>query len=733
MEEARSERINGTVETVLYRNEANGYAVVDLDVNGELVTVTGSLFGVAEGEELTVWGEYSNHPTYGVQFNASACERVLPSSATAILKYLSGSAISGVGPVLARRIVEAFGEQSLDIIAKSPERLTAVKGVSAPKAQRIAEEFRKIFGVRETLAELAELGIDTDSALKLYRAWQGAAPELVRGNPYMLCGEPARMDFAFADGLAANFGVEGEHTDRLRAGLVFTLRHNLDNGHTCLPAEALIDKVYKFLDVSRDSVEIELYNSIDLGFLGLAAVDGAERVFLPPSLRAERFISERLLLLGSLTFREPDDAGALVDEFESINNISYDGLQRKAIERSLTAGAVVITGGPGTGKTTALRAIIELAERGGEDVALCAPTGRAAKRLSELTDREAKTIHRLLEVERGDGNELRFTHDEQNPLAFDLVVIDEMSMVDTALFESLLRGLRPQCRLVMVGDFHQLPSVGAGNVLRDIISSGAVETVEFRKIFRQAAESLIVLNSHRGVAGEEPDLNTKDRDFFFLRREPDAAAKTICDLVSRRLPASYNLDPMSDIQVLTPSRQGALGTVNLGDMLRERLNPKDKDKPELRVMGRRFRAGDRIMQSRNNYDIQWSRDGGETGVGAFNGDLGLIESVDVRSQTLTCRFDDRVMTYPAEAAVQLEPAFAITVHKSQGSEFEAVVLALGDFSRKLCYRNLLYTAMTRARRLLVIVGDEPTLLAMVENDKKTLRYTGLRAFLRGEG
>ena len=727
-----SERLDGVVENILFCNEENGYAVIDLDVNGELVTVTGSLFGVSVGEQLAVWGSYSNHPTYGVQFSAAACEHLLPGSATAIARYLAGGAIPGIGPTLARRMVEAFGDATLDIIARAPERLESIKGISPAKAQSISTEFRRIYGVRETLARLAELGIDTDSALKLYRVWAESAPETVKSNPYILCGEPAMMDFAFADSLAARFDITGEHPDRLRAGIIFTLRHNLDNGHTCLPADTLIDRVRAFLDVSRDSVEIELYESIDKGFLNIAIINDREMIFLPPMMRAERFIAERLQLLCSLKFRSPDDASGLIDEFERKTGMEYDLLQRRAIERAMTQGAVVITGGPGTGKTTTLRAIIELCEHEGEKVALCAPTGRAAKRLAELTGRDAKTIHRLLEVQPGHGDEIVFAHHEHDPLKCDVAVIDEMSMVDSRLFESLLRGLRPQCRLVMVGDFHQLPSVGAGNVLRDIISSGVVETVEFKKVFRQAQQSLIVMNAHRVMDGEQPDLTSVDSDFFMLRRTPEAAVPAICDLVARRLPASYKLDPMADIQVLTPSRKGLLGTANLGDALREKLNPRSKDRAEIRIMGKLLREGDRVMQSRNNYDIEWKKDNGESGRGSFNGDLGIIERIDTRAHTLSILFDDRHITYTAEQAAQLESAYAITVHKSQGSEFAAVVLALGDFSPKLCYRNLLYTAMTRARRLLVIVGDEQRLLAMVQNNRRMLRYTGLCAFLRGE-
>ncbi|MEG2939456.1 MAG: AAA family ATPase, partial [Oscillospiraceae bacterium] len=493
-----------------------------------------------------------------------------------------------------------------------------------------------------------------------------------------------------------------------------------------------IDTAFGFLDLARDSVEIALYDAVEDNLLRVAKIEGAERVFLNELMRAERYIAERLQLLNSLSYVDAENADEKINEFEKLNDIQYEAIQRKAIELSLTTGAVVITGGPGTGKTTTLNAIISLCEHGGDDVLLAAPTGRAAKRLSELTGREAKTIHRLLEVDYQSAETLKFVHDETNPLKGDVVVIDEMSMVDVNLFESLLRGIKPHCRLIMVGDFNQLPSVGAGNILRDIIDSGACETVEFQKIFRQAAKSLIVVNAHCIVDGQVPDIDTKDKDFFFLRTQKEQGAGLICDLVGARLPKAYKFNPFSDIQVLTPSRKGLLGTMNLNDELRARLNPQSKEKAEVRIMGQLFRVGDRIMQIKNNYDIKWEKDNGENGLGVFNGDIGLVSAVDRNTQIIVCLFDDRRVKYTFEQARQLESAYAVTVHKSQGSEFPCVVLGLADFSNKLAYRNLLYTAVTRARSLLVIVGEQAMLERMVENDRKMLRYTGLRAFLSGE-
>ncbi len=725
-------KITGVVENVVYRNDETGFAVFDLAVSDELVTVVGEVFGISVGEEMTVWGEYGTHPSFGLQFKASAAQRILPSGATAIFRYLSGGALRGIGPVTARRIVDSFGDKTLEVIAKAPEKLTAIQGISRKKAQDISAEFKKIYGVREMITQLSAMGIETADALMLYRAYADITADILRDNPYLLCGYPLYKDFETADNLAHQMEFQADHINRIRAGIIYVLRHNQNNGHTCLPTEKLIDAVFPFLDIPRDAVEIALYDAVEDGLLKTAVIDGEERCFTADFYNAERYIAERIHLVNALEFMPAADVAENIADFERGHGIVYEALQRAAIEKALTQGAVVITGGPGTGKTTTLNAIIALCEQNGDKVALCAPTGRAAKRLSELTGKNAKTIHRLLEVELQKNDIVKFVHDESNPLSCDVVVIDEMSMVDVQLFRSLLCGIRPQCRLIMVGDFNQLPSVGPGNILHDIVDSGCCETIEFQKIFRQAAQSLIVVNAHSIVAGEMPDITARDNDFFFLQTAKEEGAKLIGSLMVERLPKAYKIDPFNDIQVLTPSRIGMMGTSALNDLLQARLNPPQTGKNEVRLLGQLYREGDRIMQIKNNYDIEWQRDNGETGKGVFNGDIGLIENISRPQQIIRVLFDDRWVNYTFEQARQLEPAYAITVHKSQGSEFDTVVLALHDFSKRLCYRNLLYTAVTRAKRMLVVVGDPSLFEAMVYNNRRMQRYTGLLAFLAKE-
>jgi len=728
-QEEKDISLSGTIDTVVYRNDNTGFAVIELDSDGELVTATGEMFGVTAGEDLVLWGRYTNHPTYGLQFKVKACERILPSSATAIRKYLSAGAVQGVGPKTARRLVDAFGADTLEVIAHDPGKMTAIQGISDRKAQEISEEFRKIYGVRETVSKLTALGFETADALLLHSAWTEGCVQIIENNPYVVCGYPTFKEFEFADAIAKNAGMPPDHPDRVRAGIVHVLRHNLNNGHTCLPSGKLVDTAAAFLGLEHDTAEIELYNAVEDSMLRADRIGGEERIFLKDMFRAERMIASRLHLLKSLEFGSVSEADAMIDKFEELHKIHYEELQRRAIELSLTSGIVVITGGPGTGKTTTVNAIIGLCELNGDEVALCAPTGRAAKRLTELTGRDARTIHRLLEVQVQKNDEVRFVHDESNPLRYDAVIVDEMSMVDVSLFESLLRGLKPQCRLILVGDYHQLPSVGAGNLLRDIIESGAFETVEFSRIFRQAANSLIVVSAHHIVGGDMPDLSVRDNDFFFLPVSREEGAGLVTSLVSKRLPKAYRIDPLTDIQVLTPSRMGMLGMYNLNEALRDGVNPRAPEKGEITVMGQLYREGDKVMQTKNNYSVEWRKQNGERGQGAFNGDIGFIEKVDRRNQTIQVLYDDRYITYAFDQARQIEPAYAVTVHKSQGSEFHAVVLALGDFPKKLSYRNLLYTAVTRARKLLVIVGDKSAIEAMVANDRRMLRYTGLKEYL----
>ena len=734
MAEEKQEKtvIRGTVEDVIFRSPDSDYAVIEIDCEGELITAVGELASVSEGEEITAFGQFVSHPTYGSQFRCEGCQITLPTTSAAILKFLSGKAVQGIGQVIARRLVEAFGDSTLEVMAKEPEKLEKIKGLTRKKAQDISSEVSRIFGLTETVHNLSAMGLSTGDSLLLYNAFGYDATSLISDNPYMLCEYPVYKEFTAADQLAEDLLIPETDFRRIRAALINTLRHNLGNGHTCLPTERLIDVTANYISVNRDDVEIELYRSAEEGvFCQLKAEEG-ELTFLRDMYDAENYIAERLRSLTSTRYFEKEDAGSRIDRFQERTGIEYEPQQRAAIMAAMSSGAVVITGGPGTGKTTTVNAILALCEEKGDRVALCAPTGRAAKRMTELTGKEARTIHRLLEVGYGSRENIRFIHNEENPLKYDVVIIDEMSMVDSQLFCSLLKGIKPWCRQVLVGDDHQLPSVGAGNVLKDIIASGICETIELEKIFRQAAESLIVVNAHAIVEGSAPDLKRRDKDFFFLDTEKENMPDLITDLVYRRLPKSYGLDPQDDIQVITPSRLGLSGTGTLNDSLRDRLNPPAENKREVKVGALTVREGDKVMQTRNNYDIEWTRDDGEEGVGVFNGDIGIVSEIDTRDGTISIRFDDRVARYDLDQARQLEEAYAITVHKSQGSEFPAVILAVGDTPRKLCYRNLLYTAVTRARSLLIIAGNEDLISLMVNNDRKMFRYTGLMYMLRSQ-
>lgn len=719
------QELRGIVDDVVYKNKDTGYGVLTVDCDGEPITVVGDLAHINEGEEILAYGEYVNHPTYGRQFKAKACEQTLPNTAAGIRRYLSSGSIEGVGPATAKKLVAMFGGNTLEVMAKEPEKLIEVKGISKTKAYEISEQLSRIFGLRETVARMAELGIGTGDALQLFKVYASDTAAIVEDNPYVVCGYPLYKPFEFADSIAAAFGFDGADNRRIRAGIVNSLRHNMNNGHTCLPTGRLIDITSQFLECDRDCVEIELYDAVEEGFFGHVAVPEPERTALGDLFFAESYIADRLKMLCAGKFRDLADADKDIDAFQRDNGIVYEELQREAIAQALTAGVTVITGGPGTGKTTAIKAILDLCEQRGEKVALCAPTGRAAKRMSELTGKEARTIHRMLEVDFTSHETLKFVHDEEKPLKYDVMIVDEMSMVDSTLFASLLKGLKLWCRLVLVGDSNQLPSVGAGNVLGDIVKSGICPVIELEKIFRQAARSLIVVNAHAIVDGYAPDLERRDKDFFFLNVDKENVPSYVADLVARRLPKSYSFDPLDDIQVLSPSRIGLSGTETLNLALREKLNPPSKDKPELKMQGILLREGDKVMHVKNNYDIKWTKDDGENGVGMFNGDIGRVISIDRRTDVVCVRFDDRTAVYTFEQARLLEPAYAVTVHKSQGCEFPAVILTVADTPKRLCYRNLLYTAVTRAKDLLIIVGKEEVIAAMVENDRKMLRYTAL--------
>ncbi|MEG2287135.1 MAG: AAA family ATPase, partial [Ruthenibacterium sp.] len=632
---------------------------------------------------------------------------------------------------LAQRIVDAFGEDTLEIVATDAKRLATVKGLTLIKAKAVQAEFKRMYGVRETMVYLAGLGLSTSAAVALYKVYGPDTNTVVGHNPYVMCGFPAYVEFSVADRIAADLCMEYDSRERVHAGVLFVLQHNLQNGHTCLPQNKLLLTVAEFLHVEPENISVVLDEMLEAGDVYAAEFHEKAFVFLPEYLRAEQTVAAHLRALMAIPSVTAQDADRLINRLELTNNITYAPLQRKAISDALNNRALVLTGGPGTGKTTTVNGILAAFEQQGDRVALTAPTGRAAKRLSELTGRKATTIHRLLEVDYSQDNLVRFIHNEKNLLRCDVVVIDEMSMVDVLLFESLLCALKPACKIIMVGDEDQLPSVGAGNVLGGVMASQVVPTVRLTEIFRQAAQSAIVSNAHRIVAGEPLLLGGRDSDFFIMERDdPEICARLVCELVSRRLPKSYGLDPLEDIQVLCPTKIGPVGTVALNVMLQDCLNPAAMHKPQLNLRDRVLRLGDKVMQMKNNYDIPYTRPGGEDGAGAFNGDMGIIIDVDARAGSVTVRSEDRCIVYSSEYVRELEPAYAVTIHKSQGSEFAAIVIPVLDVPPKLCYRNLLYTGVTRARRLCVLTGHAREAAQMVSNARQNKRFSCLSDFLR---
>ncbi len=721
--------ISGVVEDVTFVNPETGFAVIEVDTGQELLPVVGELYGVSAGEELRLTGSYASHPKFGRQFKAVAFERSLPAGAAAIRKFLSSGTVKGIGAVLAGRIVDHFGDDTLEILEQTPGRLSEVRGISPKKAEALTAELQQLFGMRTVMMFLASYGMTPAEGVRVWKKWGVIAMDIIRDNPYLLCGEDIGADFKRADTIALSLGMEEDCGKRLFGAVVHILRHNLRNGHTCLARAKVVELAAKLLDgISQEVIDQDITQRLEEEEL-FSIQRNREFLFLPAMYQAERYIALRLSMMLQNRFFVQRNLDRMIAAVEKEKGIQYEELQREAIRQALQQSILILTGGPGTGKTTTLNAIIDLLEQEGLTIAIAAPTGRAAKRVSEVTGRDAKTIHRLLEVDFGSQEQLRFIHNEQNPLKADVVVIDEMSMVDTLLFESLLRGCKMGCKLVLVGDSDQLPSVGAGNILRDLIDSGCIPTVALKQVFRQAAESLIVTNAHRIVGGEYPDLSTRSSDCFFLRRAtPSSVAQTVAELVSQRLPRSYGYSPTADIQVLTPQRKGDLGVYTLNDCLQEALNPKAPGKREYKAPFCTFREGDKVLQTRNNYDIEWDRNG-EKGMGVYNGDIGIIQMIDLPTATMVIDFDERICNYNFDMATELELAYAITVHKSQGSEYDAVVLPILGGYDKLYFRNLLYTAVTRAKKLLVIVGSESRVRAMVENNLKTLRYTGLRYFL----
>ncbi|MBE6771348.1 MAG: ATP-dependent RecD-like DNA helicase [Ruminococcaceae bacterium] len=721
--------VSGVVEYITYQNIENGYTVLEFSSDGELFTATGNVSDLYIGEKVAFTGRWIVHPTFGKQLKIELCQREMPETAADMLSYLSSGIIKGIKEKTAQKIVERFGEDTFFIIENHPERLAEIRGISKERAREISTEFSRRAAEREALISLEKYGMTTAECLRVFKVFGSRSVETVERNPYLLCSEGIGITFEKACAIADCLPVPPADEYRISAGIIYVVRHNLYNGHTCLPREKLIPPCCDLLGTSAEYIENELDKLIEQKQLVSENLSSRDFIFLPDIYNSEKRAASTVLFMKHFAPKCFDNIDEQIDKTELISGVLYNEQQRLAIKLAVEKGILILTGGPGTGKTTTLRGILKVFENQGLEVALAAPTGRAAKRMSELTGREAQTIHRLLEVEWDRHDRPVFQRNKRNPLSAGAVIIDELSMVDIVLFSSLLDALPIGCRLVMVGDSDQLPPVGAGNVLHDMINSKALPVVELKEVFRQAMESLIVTNAHKIVKGELPEIAVTDKDFFFLERNiPFSASKTVAELCSERLPKAYGYSPAEDIQVLCPSRKGEAGTVNINKLLQKALNPPAKHKREHLFGQRIFREGDKLMQVKNNYNIPWTGSDKE-GLGVFNGDIGILEKIDEGAHTLYIKFDDRVAEYPFEGSNELEHAYAVTVHKSQGNEFEAVVMPVVGVVDQLAYRNLLYTAVTRAKKLMILVGSKNTVERMVNNNSKAKRYSALKSFI----
>lgn len=727
-----SVELSGSVEDVIYKNADNGYTVINLGCDEGLIAVVGNLGDVNEGERLSLRGGWITSPKYGRQFKAAMCERSMPETESEISAYLGSGVIKGLGPAIAKKIVKQFGTEALDIIDNDCMQLTAIRGITSDKALYISNEYHKITGVNEVIKFLGEYNFGPAHAISVWSAFEHDSIKQIKTNPYILCTSGIDIDFRSVDRMAADLGFDAENSDRVRAGIVYVLHENANAGHTCLPTEKLRESVCDNLGIERRQFESCLDDCEEKDWVVRITLGKREFVYLPEYYLAETYIAKKLAFMLRTSAQYEKDYSDEIRGVEFSENIQYEDLQRAAISACLTGSVFILTGGPGTGKTTTLNGVIKILKAQKKRILLCAPTGRAAKRMSDLTGEPARTIHRLLEVDFTAKGELKFKRNETNPLPADVVIADEMSMVDALLMCSLVRAIKPTSKFIMVGDSNQLPSVGAGNVLKDLIASHYIPSVELKEIFRQAAQSLIVTNAHRIVNGEFPVLDDRQNDFFFMNKslESDIAGLVI-QLAKQRLPDTYGFSPIDDIQVLCPTKMGMAGTKELNKQLQSALNPPSQNKAELKFFDVIFRTGDKVMQTKNDYDVLWTKNN-EKGSGIFNGDIGIIRSVDRFSQNVTIDFEGRVAIYTSEMLRRLEHAYAITIHKSQGSEYDAVIIPITAFTHNLLYRNLLYTGVTRAKKMIIVIGTKELVKTMVDNNRKMLRYSLLRPLLEKE-
>ena len=730
-------QLKGTVEHIIYANEDNGYTVMDFGLEDDVITACGILPYITDGDGLILWGSWVHNPKYGRQFKVDQYERNMPADSAAILRYLASRTIKGIGPRLAERIVSHFGDETLDVMENHPEWLADVPGISRKKAAEISADFKAKAGIRSAMLFFREY-FGAAMTVKIYKQLGSGAVDLAKKNPYRLCDEVEGIGFERADQMAMSLGLDPQSEERAMSGVRYILTSNAArNGHVCLPKEKLIEAAVSLLQADREQVEDAMTTLLDTGALVVHRFGGQDLVYDKISDRQEKYIADKLLLLDKLCPAvDAGDVNAFIAREEREQGVSYARGQKQAIVDALSGGVMLLTGGPGTGKTTVVRALLHIFRSMDMTVALCAPTGRAAKRLSESTSTEAKTIHRLLEMEFEEGSgHGRFRRNEQDLLEESVIIVDEASMVDNALMCSLCKAIKPGARLILIGDADQLPSVGAGRVLNDLIDSGRFATVRLTEIFRQAGESLIITNAHAINEGVYPDLTVKNNDFFFLPRRHDREiADTVVELCATRLPRAYGKATEGGIQIITPSRKGEAGTENLNRRLQSELNPPAKGKKELTYRDTVFRVGDRVMQTKNNYDIVWESGSSvdrTEGSGVFNGDIGTVVFIDPAEGEMVVSFDDKEATYTGDMLDELEHAWAVTVHKSQGSEYPFVIIPMYNAPPLLLIRNLLYTAVTRAQRMVILVGREDVIRTMVDNNRQTLRYTGLSLRLKG--
>ncbi len=731
------EKITGVISSIIFYNDFNGYTVADLDMEEQLVTIIGFFPELQEGEQVTLSGKWVTHPEYGMQFKVESFSVEVPSSVEAIQKYLASGLIRGIGPVTAKRMVTHFGKDTLDIIQFHPSRLTEVEGIGDKKANQILQSYEEQQGLRDVMLFLQNYGVTPRHAVKLYKKYEDRTISIIKENPYKMAEDIVGIGFKKADQMAMSMGIDYNSNYRITAGVKYALYQIHNEGHTYCPEQELIENAAELLQLSSDEVDNHLLDIVMKGHLKLEMIEGERVYYSIPFFRAEEEVALRII---SLVMTEIDqkivDLDKRIMQVERKNKILLANRQRQAIMEAMNNGLLVITGGPGTGKTTIINSILDILEDREEEVLLAAPTGRAAKRMKETTGREAKTIHRLLEYGfTKEGEEQTFQKNQEAPLQADVIIIDEVSMMDILLMNHLLKAIAPGTRLILVGDKDQLPSVGPGNVLKDIIESGIVKIVHLNEIFRQAQESMIVINAHNINRGELPQLNVKNKDFFFDRvPSKEDLLKVIVNLCANRLPKYKGFDPLGDIQVLTPMKKGIVGVKQLNKSLQEVLNPYSKDKVEKQIGEDIFREGDKVMQIKNNYNISWIIDGEkEKGEGIFNGDFGIIQSIDLEEGKVRVIFDEeKLVEFDYNQMDELELAYAVTVHKSQGSEFPVVIMPITWGPPMLLTRNLLYTAVTRAKTLVVLVGIEKYLINMVKNDYINKRYTGLRQRIRNK-